>query len=174
MHYSWQQIFGKYYHLHCSSCSLLCWNQNCYHKLHQSVLRKKLCFVWRSWSMPALTSGVQHCGFVFHLTEASRCTVCVLMISDIPICAAEGRFHIIKSLFYIYKKQLRGLATIATKCFFLFFDTKTTKAGPFKLINDDEILKIKVLIFCVGVKWSAISRRGDRGLLDWKKTSCNK
>lgn len=54
------------------------------------------------------------------------------------------------------------------------FDTKTTKAGPFKLINDDEILKIKVLIFSVGVKWSAISGRGDRGLLDWKKTSCNK
>lgn len=120
----------QYYHLHCSSCSLLCWNQNCYHKLHQSEIRKKLCFVSRSWSMPALTSGVQHCGFVFHLTEASRCTVCVLMISDIPICAAEGRFHIIKSLFYIYKKQLRGLATIATKCFFLFLTPRRQKQGP--------------------------------------------
>lgn len=125
--------------------------------------------------MPALTSGVKHCGFVFHLTEASRCTVCVLMISDIPICAAEGRFHIIKSLFYIYKKQLRGLATYHSNRMLLsIFDTKTTKAGLLKLINDDEILKIKVLIFCVSVKWSAISRRGDRGLLDWKKTSCNK
>lgn len=124
--------------------------------------------------MPALTSGVKHWGFVFHLTEASRCTVCVLMISDIPICAAEGRFHIIKSLFYIYKKQLKRPGYHSNQMLLSIFDTKTTKAGPFKLINDDEILKIKVLIFCVGVKWSAISRRGDRGLLDWKKTSCNK
>lgn len=130
--------------------------------------------VLRSWSMPSLTSGVQHCGFVFHLTEASRCTVCVLMISDIPICAAEGRFHIIKSLFYIYIKTVKRPGYHSNQMLLSIFDTKTTKAGPLKLINDDEILKIKVLIFSVGVKWSAISRRGDRGLLDWKKTSCNK
>lgn len=58
--------------------------------------------------------------------------------------------------------------------FFFIFDIKTIKVGFLKLINDDEILKIKVFIFCVGVKWLVISRRGDRGLLDWKKISCNK
>lgn len=47
--------------------------------------------------------------------------------------------------------------------FFFIFDIKTIKVGFLKLINDDEILKIKVLIFCVGVKWLVISRRGDRG-----------
>lgn len=58
--------------------------------------------------------------------------------------------------------------------FFFIFDIKTIKVGFLKLINDDEILKIKVFIFFVGVKWLVISRRGDRGLLDWKKISCNK
>lgn len=58
--------------------------------------------------------------------------------------------------------------------FFFIFDIKMIKVGFFKLINDDEILKIKVFIFCVGVKWLVISWRGDRGLLDWKKISCNK
>lgn len=58
--------------------------------------------------------------------------------------------------------------------FFFIFDIKMIKVGFLKLINDDEILKIKVFIFCVGVKWLVISRRGDRGLLDWKKISCNK
>lgn len=43
--------------------------------------------------------------------------------------------------------------------FFFIFDIKTIKVGFFKLINDDEILKIKVFIFFVGVKWLVISRK---------------
>lgn len=58
--------------------------------------------------------------------------------------------------------------------FFFIFDIKMIKVGFLKLINDDEILKIKVFIFFVGVKWLVISRKWDRGLLDWKKISCNK
>lgn len=118
--------------------------------------------------------GVKYGGFVFYLTEVFRCIVCVFMILDIFICVVEGRFYIIKFFFYIYKKQLRGLVIIVIKCFFFIFDIKMIKVGFFKLINDDEILKIKVFIFCVGVKWLVISGRGDRGLLDWKKISCNK
>lgn len=36
--------------------------------------------------------------------------------------------------------------------FFFIFDIKMIKVGFLKLINDDEILKIKVFIFFVGVK----------------------